>query len=84
MAETKTNTVVNKKEKIFIPKGLAGDDPNLYVSVNGEAYLLPRGKESEVPAHIAAEIRRSWVAEEARDRKSDELLEQGKEPIYKI
>lgn len=84
MAETKTNTVVNNKEKIFIPKGLAGDDPNLYVSVNGEAYLLPRGKESEVPAHIAAEIRRSWAAEEARDRKSDELLEQGKEPIYKI
>lgn len=85
MAETKTTTTVQeKKESIFIPRGYDGDDPMLSVSVNGKRYNLPRGKSSEVPTHIAKEIKRSWAAEEARDRKSEELLEQGKAPIYKI
>ena len=53
------------KQEIFIPRTGDALDAGLYVCVNGEAYLLPRGKTSRVPAHIAAEIRRS---EAARDR----------------
>jgi hypothetical protein len=59
MAEKTKET---KKEEIFIPRGYAGDDPNLFVSVNGVNYLLPRGKTSLVPDFVAAEIRRSWGA----------------------
>ncbi len=83
MAETKT-TKVDDREEIFIPKGMANDDPNLFVSINGVNYLLPRGKTSKVPSHIAAEIRRSWAAQERGDKKSEELLERTKMPTYRI
>lgn len=82
MAETKT--VKETREKIFIPKGQAGDNPNFFVSVNGKNYILPKGQESEVPKHVADEIRRSWAAEASRNRKSDELIERTKEPVYTI
>ena len=55
------------KQEIFIPRTGDMNDAGLYVSVNGEAYLLPRGKTSCVPAHIAAEIRRSEAAKEAQE-----------------
>lgn len=62
-----------EKVEIFIPKGAANDDPNLFVSVNGVNYLLPRGQSSCVPKHIAEEIKRSWKAEELQDRRIDAL-----------
>ena len=65
-------------EKIFIPKGYANDEPNLFVSVNGVNYLLPKGKESEVPKHVAAEIKRSWKAQQKMDQRIDEMLEASK------
>ena len=65
-------------EKIFIPKGYANDEPNLFVSVNGVNYLLPKGKESEVPKHVANEIKRSWKAQQKMDQRIDEMLEASK------
>ena len=56
------------REDIFIPRGPKNDDPNLFVSVNGKNYLLPRGQKSRVPHEVAAEIHRAWEAEEARKR----------------
>ena len=38
--------------EVFVPKGYANDEPNLFVSVNGVNYLLPKGKKSLVPAHV--------------------------------
>ena len=76
-AETKTATK-EKREKIFIPKGYVNDEPNLFVSVNGVNYLLPKGKESEVPKHVADEIRRSWKAQAAMDQRIDQMLEASK------
>lgn len=67
-------TVEVKREKIFVPRGAANDEPNLVISVNGVLYLLPKGKESEVPAHIAAEYRRSVAAQERLNRTKDKLL----------
>ena len=75
---TETVPTGPKKEKIYIPRGSSNDDPNLFVSVNGVNYLLPRGKDSEVPAHIAAEIRRSWRAQDALDEHKDALLNAAK------
>ena len=49
-------------EEIFIPRAGAKEDPNLFVSVNGKNFLIPKGKKSKVPRYIADEIRRrSWT-----------------------
>lgn len=69
------------REDIFIPKGTANDEPNLLVSVNGVNYLLPKGKTSRVPKHIAAEIRRSWRAQAALDERIDAMLEATQTPV---
>ena len=70
-----------EREEIYIPKGYANDDPNLFVSVNGKNYLLPKGKTSKVPACVAEEIRRSLKAQEIQDENSEKLLEKAKQPI---
>ena len=72
--EAKAAKPAEKREKIFIPKGYANDEPNLFVSVNGVNYLLPKGKESEVPSFVAYEIRRSWKAQQTMDQHIDELM----------
>lgn len=74
MAEGKKVTG-DDREDIFIPRGTANDDPNLFVSVNGVNYLLPKGKSSRVPRAVAEEIRRSQRAAEKQDRNIDALLE---------
>ena len=40
-------------EEIFIPRAGAKEDPNLFVSVNGKNFLIPKGKKSKVPRYIA-------------------------------
>lgn len=64
----------SKRVKVFIPRGASNEDPNLFVSVNGVNYLLPKGKESLVPEHIAYEIQRSRKAQEMLDKRRDALL----------
>ena len=64
------------KVSIHIPSGSAHDEPNLFVSVNGINYLLPKGQTSEVPRFIADEIRRSQQAQEELDKHKDEMLGQ--------
>ena len=66
------------KVKVFIPRGNANDDPNLFVGVNGVNYLLPRGKESMVPKHVAAEIERSQKAEITKAENQDALIQVNK------
>ena len=63
-----------KREKVFIPRGASNEDPNFFISVNGVNYLLPRGKESAVPAAVAAEYRRSLKAQERSDRSEQSLM----------
>lgn len=60
-------------EKIFISRGKSREDPNLFVSINGKNYLLPRGKESIVPSFVADEIRRANEAENNFFELSDKL-----------
>ena len=73
MAEEKKKIADSAIERveIHIPRGNANDDPNLFVSVNGVNYLLPKGKTSSVPRAVAAEIKRSWAAQEALDARVD-------------
>ena len=77
-ASTPAVTTKDKRVEVFVPKGYANDDPNLFVSVNGVNYLLPKGKKSMVPAHVAAEIERSKRAAEKQDEKMEQMLEASK------
>lgn len=63
-----------QRVKVFIPRGLSNEDPNLFVSVNGVNYLLPRGKESSVPKAVAMEIERAEKAKETGSRRIDAML----------
>lgn len=75
---TKAAVEAEERVEVFVPKGYANDDPNLFVSVNGVNYLLPKGKKSLVPAHIAAEIERSKRAAEKQDENMERMLEVSK------
>lgn len=61
--------------EVFVPKSYANDDPNMFVSVNGVNYLLPRGKKSMVPPEVKAEIDRAVAAQERMDAHIEEMLE---------
>ena len=80
MATEKKNTAAAEtveRVEVFIPRGAANDDPNFFVSVNGVNYLLPRGKKSLVPAHVAFEIQRSVAAQEALDERMQAMINDG-------
>ena len=66
------------KVELFVPKGYANDEPNLLISINGVNYLLPKGKTSMVPQHVADEFHRSQKAQAAMDQRVDEMLEASK------
>ena len=74
---TKANTADDRVE-IFVPKGAAKDDPNLYIGVGGVNYVLPKGKKSVVPACVAKEYYRSLKAQERMDENIDKMLEASK------
>ena len=76
--ETATAAPVDDKVEIFVPKGYANDEPNLFIGVNGVNYLLPKGKSSKVPKAVAEEFYRSQKAQETRDSNSEKLLEASK------
>lgn len=79
MAETtKSTEKKEEREDITIPRAQANEDPNLIVGINGKIWVLPKGKTSNVPSFVADEIRRSWRAEDAFAKKTDELIERSK------
>ena len=61
------------KIEVFIPRGDRNSDPNKYVSVNGNNYLLPKGKTSLVPKCVADEIERANYAQRMLDESIDAL-----------
>lgn len=74
MAEEKKAKTENRV-KVFVPKGYANEEPNLFVGINGKGYLLPRGKYSEVPPEVAHEIERSLAAQDAADENAAAMQE---------
>ena len=79
MANAKT-TNNEERVEVFVPKGYANDDPNVYVSINGENFLLPRGQTSMVPPYIKASIDRSYGAQDYQEKRSNALIEKTKHP----
>lgn len=70
-----------KRVALTIPRGAANDEPNVFISVNGVGYLLPKGKTSMVPPFVKAEYDRSVAAQNKMDEHVDELLEAAKAPL---
>ena len=66
---------------LYVPKGYVNDDPNVFISLNGKNYLLPKGKTSLVPLCVKAEYERSQKAQEMLDAKSASLLEKAARPL---
>lgn len=60
--------------QVRIPRGYSAEEPNLFISVNGKNYLLPRGKTSLVPQEVAWELERSRRAQERLDRTVEALM----------
>lgn len=79
MAETKKKT--EERVEIFVPRGNSNEDPNLFISVNGVNYLLPRGKKSMVPVAVAYEYERAQKAVAALYEKQDEMMKQADNPV---
>ena len=77
-ASKPTETVKDNRVEIFVPKGYANEDPNLFIGVNGVNYLLPKGKKSLVPDFVAAEFERTKKAEARQDEKIEQMLEASK------
>ena len=78
MAESKkaaaaATEAAEERVEIFIERDSSNGDPNLFVSVNGVNYLLPRGQISKVPKHIYDEIMRSRRAQAALDARMDAM-----------
>ena len=73
---TPTAKTKDDRVEVLVPKGYANDEPNLLIAVNGVNYLLPKGKTSKVPKHIAEEFYRAQKAQEALDKRVDEMLEE--------
>ena len=75
MAEAKKTEKTNAdRVDIYIDRPVGNDEPNLFVSVNGVNYVLPKGKTSSVPRHVAAEIERSRKAQRMLDENIDRML----------
>ena len=70
------NMTKDNRVEVFIPKGYSNEDPNCFVSINGTAYVLPRGKRVMVPHFVAEELHRAERAQQAWDIRSAGLSEQ--------
>ena len=78
MATDKTKKPDEGYVELFVPKGYANDEPNHLIAINGVNYLLPRGKTSLVPKHVADEFHLSQKAQEIMDKHVDDMLEASK------
>ena len=84
-AETATDSeakseapAADDRVEVFVPRGYGNDEPNMVIGVNGVNYVLPRGKTSLVPKFVAEEFYRGRKAQEALDKRVDEMLEASK------
>lgn len=75
MAET---TV--KRVKVTLPRAKSNEPKELWVAVNGVEYLIPKGKQVEIPDFVAEEIKRADAAAAFQDEERARMLEAGKKP----
>ena len=64
MAKVNTKKEIAGRVELRIPRSSADEDPNVFISVNGKNWLIPRGQTVFVPGEVAEEYRRSVEAKE--------------------
>ncbi len=64
---------MQEKVSVLLPK-VAGEDANQFVAVNGQSFLIPRGKRVEVPKAIALVLEESERMREQSDEYSEEEI----------
>lgn len=62
------------KEKVYLPY-ISGEDPYVFIGINGQYWQIPRGQECEVPHVVAEQLRQMDAAQMAAQRFSDEEKE---------
>ena len=62
--KAKANENLAGRIELRIPRSSADEDPNVFISVNGKNWLIPKGKTVFVPPEVAEEYRRSVEAKE--------------------
>ena len=65
---------MEERVEVFIPKGGAREEPNVFVGINGVNYLLPKGQTSLVPPEVAEELERARKAQQRQDKNIDQML----------
>ena len=78
-AVTEENAAVVEESgrvKISLPRARKGEDENLLVGINGVNYIIPKGKEVDVPAFVAEEVARSQKADDFMHDRAEELQKQ--------
>ena len=65
---------MEERVEVFIPKGGAREEPNVFVGINGVNYLLPKGQTSLVPPEVAEELERARKAQQRQDKNIDKML----------
>ena len=71
---------VEERVDVFVPRGGAHEDPNLYVCINGKEFLLPRGQTSNVPAYVKDAVDRLFRTQTYQEKHSQELIEKTLRP----
>lgn len=77
----KTETTVEAKttrEKITLPRARNGEDPTMFVGVNGVNYLIPKGKAADVPPEVSFELKRAQAADDFYHEAAEKMLENQK------
>lgn len=67
MAAAKNEKMVS----VYVPK-IPGEDPTLFVGLNGRSWSIPRGKHVDVPADVARIVEESERNAQIADAYSDE------------
>lgn len=65
---------LNAMVKIKVPRLPGSDRQDMFVGVNGNTWLIQRGKTVEVPKYVALVIQESIDAREAADEKLERIV----------
>ena len=63
--KTKAKENLAGRVELRIPRNSADEDPNVFISVNGKNFIVPRGQTVLVPPEIAEEYFRAEEAKES-------------------
>lgn len=73
MAAAKQAVAETKKETVYLPY-VSGEDPYVFIGINGQYWQIPRGQKVEVPEVVADQLRSMDAAQMAAQEYSDKEI----------